>query len=353
MVEYKEKVIVGMSGGVDSSVTAYLLKNKNYEVVGVTLDIWQDDKDKTRENAINDAKKICEKLNIPHYIYDVKKDFKINVINPFVNDYIEAKTPNPCVRCNRYLKLEGLIKCANELNIKYVATGHYAKVEKNEQGRYYVRKSSTLKKDQSYMLYDLTQEQLSRLIMPLGDYTKDEIRSVAKEQKFENAEKKDSQDICFIQGKDYVKYIENNYNYKSRIGNFIDKKGKILGQHKGIINYTIGQRRGLNVSYKYPLYVIKIDKEKNSVILGSQEELLNNVLICNKINYMLIDGLQDCMEVFAKIRYKANDELAIIEKINEDRIKVSFKEKVKGITPGQAVVFYDKLGRLIAGGIIE
>lgn len=353
MVEGKEKVIVGMSGGVDSSVTAYLLKKQGYDVIGVTLDIWQNELDNLRENAINDAKEICKKLDILHYVFDVKNDFKKNVIDPFVKDYIEAKTPNPCVRCNRYLKFEALLKCADELNIRLVATGHYAKIEKNEKGRYYVKKSVTDTKDQSYMLYDLSQEQLSRIIMPLGNFTKDEIRNVAKEQDFINADKKDSQDICFIGNKNYSKYIEENYNYKSVSGNFVDKKGNILGEHQGIINYTIGQRKGLKVSYKYPLYVIKIDKLKNNVVLGAQDELLKSVLVCSKINYMLIDDLTVPMEVFAKIRYKSNAELAVIQKIGNDRIKVSFKEKVKGITPGQAVVFYDREGNIIAGGIIE
>ena len=352
MENLRKKIVVGMSGGVDSSVAAYLLKSKGFDVVGVTLDIWQDDLKEARKNAISDAKKICETLGIKHYIFDVKEEFKKNVIEPFVHDYIEAKTPNPCVRCNRFLKFEGLIKCAEELGISLVATGHYARLE-NNNGRYYIKKSATINKDQSYMLYDLSQEQLSKIIMPLGEYTKEEIRDIAKNQGFINADKKDSQDICFISNKDYSKYIEKFFDYKPVAGNFVDKKGNILGRHKGIINYTIGQRKGLGVSYKYPLYVIKIDKSNNTIILGEESELLRDTLVCCNVNYMLIDNLKAPMEVFAKIRYKSKEEEALIEKLGKDDIKVRFKNKVKGVTPGQAVVFYDLYGNLIAGGIIR
>ena len=352
MKNFGKKIVVGMSGGVDSSVAAYLLKSKGFDVVGVTLDIWQDDLKEARECAISDAKKICETLGINHYIFDVKKDFKKNVIEPFVHDYIEAKTPNPCVRCNRFLKFEGLLKCAKELGIDLVATGHYARLEE-DNGRYYVKKSVTSTKDQSYMLYDLSQEQLSKIIMPLGEYTKEEIRDIAKKQGFVNADKKDSQDICFIANKDYSKYIQKFFDYKPVVGNFVDKKGNILGKHRGIINYTIGQRKGLGVSYRCPLYVIKIDKSNNTVILGEENELLRDTLVCGNVNYMLIDNLNEPMNVLAKIRYKSKEEEAVIEKLGENDIKVHFKNKVKGVTPGQAVVFYDLDGNLIAGGIIR
>lgn len=353
-MENKTKVIVGMSGGVDSSVTALILKNKGYEVIGVTLDIWQDCNSINRQNSINDAKKICDMLEIKHLVFDVKEEFRKRVIDPFAKEYMEAKTPNPCVRCNKYLKFEALLQKAKELNVNFIATGHYANIEKDEiSGRYYIKKSINDKKDQSYVLFDLTQEQLSHIIMPLGEYSKEEIRKIAEENGFINANKKDSQDICFIENNDYASFIEKEYIYKSKIGNFVDLNGKKLGIHKGIVNYTVGQRRGLGLSLKYPMYVVKVDKEKNEVILGREEELLKYELICKNINLMKIENIDIPIKVKAKIRYNAKEAEATIIKIEKDKIKVDFVLPQKGIAPGQAVVFYDDDKCIIGGGIIE
>lgn len=351
-----KKVIVGMSGGVDSSVTALLLKKQGYDVIGVNLDLLPNkscNKSCSNIESINDAKKVCEKLDIPFYTIDFKDVFKKHVIDYFADEYMHGRTPNPCIACNRYVKFQELINVAKEqFGAKYIATGHYAKIEYNEKtGRYYIVESEATGKDQSYVLYSLTQEQLKHIIMPLGSYTKDEIRKIAEENNLVNANKSDSQEICFVEDNDYAKYISENYNYKIKSGNFVDESGNVLGKHKGIIHYTVGQRRGLGLSLKAPLYVTKLDVDKNEVVLSPNDKLFSNTLICSNVNFMPFEKLTSPITITAKIRYSAKKAEATIYPLENGNVKVVFKDAQRAITPGQAVVFYDD-NILVGGGII-
>ena len=352
-----KKVIVGMSGGVDSSVCALLLKKQGYEVIGVNLNLLPEkegcSKPCSNISAINDAKAVCEKLGIPFYTLNFKETFKKNVIDYFASEYMKARTPNPCVACNRYVKFEELLgQAINVFHADYIATGHYAKIEYNkENGRYYIVESDAIGKDQTYVLYNLTQEQLKHILMPLGSYTKEEIRKIANDNGLINANKSDSQEICFVEDNDYAKFIEENYSYKSAPGNFVDTNGNILGKHKGLIHYTIGQRRGLGLSLKEPLYVLKLDTKNNEVILGTNDMLFSDTLICTKTNFMPFEKLEKPMIVTSKIRYSAKKSEATIYPLDDGNVKVVFKEPQRAITPGQAVVFY-KDNALIGGGTI-
>ena len=347
-----DKVVIGMSGGVDSSVAALILKNKGYDVIGVTLDVWQDDNIECGKKAINDARAISEKLGIEYHLVDYKEKFKSEVISKFIDEYINAKTPNPCNICNRFVKFNGLLEYANKIGAKYIATGHYAKVEKDSStGRYYISKPKTVTKDQTYALYNLTQEQLSRILMPLGDYEKEDVRKIAADNGLINADKKDSQEICFVPDKDYAKYIEKNTGYVAKEGHFVDLKGHVYGNHKGIIHYTVGQRRGLGLSLKQPMYVLGLDKEKNTVIIGTEEELERDTLICKEVNFMIISSLDNPIKVKAKIRYNAKPADALLIPLDNNRVKVVFDLPVKGVAPGQACVFYID-DKLLGGGII-
>lgn len=342
----KKRVVIGLSGGVDSSVAALLLKNQSYDVIGVTMFLHQ----KADDTYLDDAKNIANKLNIPFHILDLRNEFKQFVIDNFAKEYIDGKTPNPCIECNKHLKFGLMLKKAKELfNADYIATGHYAKIEYNEKtNRYYIKESDSKGKDQTYVLYNLTQEQLKHTLMPLGSYTKDEIREIAKENGFITANKKDSQEICFVEDNDYAGFIEKNYNYKTIQGEFVDTKGNKYGKHKGIIHYTVGQRRGLGLSLKAPLYVKKVDSRTNEVILCPKEELFKESLTCNKVNLITIDKLDAPMSVTAKIRYSAPKVKATLIPIDDDIIKVVFDTPQRAITPGQAVVFYDN--EIVIGG---
>lgn len=343
---HKKKVVIGLSGGVDSSVAALLLKQDGYEVIGVSMCLYH----KANDTSLVDAKKVADKLDIPFFTIDFSKDFKKYVIDYFANEYINGRTPNPCIECNKHLKFGLMLKYAKEiLNADYIATGHYAKIEYNRNtNRYYVKEAATIAKDQTYVLYSLTQEQLKHVLMPLGNYTKDEVRDIAKKNGFITAEKKDSQEICFVEDNDYAGFIKNHYGYKSKLGEFIDTKGNKYGTHKGIIHYTTGQRRGLGLSLKSPLYVKEVNPRTNAVILCSKEELFKDNLICNNINLMSIDKLIQPMSVTVKIRYSAPKAQATLIPMDNDSIKVVFNEYQRAITPGQAVVFYD--GDIVVGG---
>lgn len=355
-----KKVVVGMSGGVDSSVTALLLKKQGYDVTGVTLNIWQrDDKSNTCDKsccgieAVNDARRVCDKLDIPYYVFDFRDIFKEKVIDYFAFEYMNGRTPNPCNACNRFVKFEALLNKAISLGIDYIATGHYARVDYNKDtGRYFLRKSVTLDKDQTYALYNLTQEQLSRLVMPLGEFTKPEVRKMAEEAGLVNAKKSESQDICFIEDNNHYKFIQEKYNYIPAKGNFVWKDGKILGKHDGIIKYTIGQRKGLGIGFGKPVYVTKLDTNKNEVVLGDMEDLFSKELVCNKVNFMPFEKLESPLVVEAKIRYSSKPSKATIYPLKNGEIKIVFDEPQKSITPGQAVVFYDS-DILIGGGTIK
>ena len=352
----KKKVVVGMSGGVDSSVAAYLLLKAGYDVIGVTMQIWQDEDLEVQSansgccglSAVDDARRVSNKLEIPYYVMNFKEEFKTSVIKYFVEEYQQGSTPNPCIACNRYVKWESLLNRSLSIGADYIATGHYAKVTQLENGRYTLQTSVTAEKDQTYALYNLTQDQLSRTLMPVGDYTKDEIREMAKEIDLRVHNKPDSQEICFIPDNNYSKFITDYTKEEVKEGNFVNSDGEIIGRHKGIINYTIGQRRGLNLSMGHPVFVLAIRPETNEVVIGNSDEVYSNKLYANKINFMSIPDLEGQMEVTGKIRYSHKGSSCTIRKVNDDIIECIFDEAQRAITPGQAVVFYDN--DLVVGG---
>lgn len=353
-----KKVVVGMSGGVDSSVTAYLLKEQGYDVIGVTMQVWQEDEEYEAAeggccslSAVEDARRVAYKLDIPFYVMNFKDIFKKNVIDYFIDEYMEGRTPNPCVACNKYIKFDALLKKAMDLGAEYVATGHYATIEKVED-RYLLRRSEDDRKDQTYALYNLTQFQLAHTLMPCGLYKKDKIREIAKEIGLLVHNKKDSEEICFIPDNDHGSYIKKQVPGKVREGYFVDKQGNILGKHKGIVYYTIGQRKGLGIALGTPVFVTDINPLTNTVVLGSEEDIFNTELIAKDINFIPFDKLEDTMEVEAKIRYSAKPGKAWITPLEDGRVKVKFENKQRAITKGQSVVFYNK-EYLVGGGIID
>ena len=347
-----------MSGGVDSSVAAYLLKEQGYDVIGVTMQIWQEDKEyEEREggccslSAVDDARRVADKIGIPFYVLNFRDSFKKNVIDYFIDEYMEGKTPNPCIACNKYLKFDELLKKAQGIGADYIATGHYAKIEEHN-GRYILVKSDDDKKDQTYALYNMTQEQLAHTLMPCGEYTKDRIREIAKEIGLDVHNKKDSEEICFISDNNHGKYISEAMPGKVKQGNFVDKDGNILGKHKGIVYYTIGQRKGLGLAMGRPVFVTDINPLTNEVVVGAEEDIFKTDLICKDINFIAFDNLDKSLELKAKIRYSAKPATATITPLENGQVRVSFKEKQRAITKGQSVVFYlDDL--VVGGGIIE
>ncbi len=356
----KERVIIGMSGGVDSSVAAYLLKEQGYDVVGVTMKLRNNDdfeKDSGRDNccslsAVDDARRVCSKLGIPFYVMNFTEIFEQKVVNYFIDEYFKGRTPNPCIACNKYVKFDALLKKAEALEAKYVATGHYARITHDENlGRCLIKKSATAAKDQTYVLYNLLQNQLEHILMPLGGYTKEETRRIAAELDLEVADKPDSQEICFVEDNDYGKFLEQKRGQHIKPGKFLDIKGNILGTHKGIVHYTVGQRKGLGIALGKPMFVVDIIAEKNQVILGEENEVFKNELIAINTNFIPFDQLQNPMRVKAKIRYSAKESDAWAIPITENRIKLIFDEAQRAITPGQAVVFYQN-DYLIGGGVI-
>lgn len=350
------KVVVGMSGGVDSSVAAYLLKQQGYEVIGVTMQIWQKEDNQTVEenggccglSAVEDARRVAQMLDIPYYVMNFREEFDQKVIQYFMQEYLHGRTPNPCIACNRYVKWEALLNRSLAIGADYIATGHYARIERLENGRYAIRRSATLAKDQTYALYNLTQEQLCRTLMPVGAYSKDEIRRIAGEIHLQVAGKPDSQDICFVPDGDYARYIEEQAGAKLPPGNFVTSDGTVLGTHKGIIHYTVGQRKGLGLALGFPAFVLEIRPETNEVVIGTKEESMANTLRADHLNWMSVENLTKPLRVFAKIRYNHKGVWCTIEKTGEDEVLCTFEEPQRAVTPGQAVVFYD--GEYVLGG---
>ena len=354
----KKKVVIGMSGGVDSSVAAYLLKEQGYDVIGVTMHIWQKENSNNGMQAEVDAKKVADALGIDSRVVNFEEEFKATVVEYFVKEYLSGRTPNPCNVCNRYIKWECLLRTARGLGADYVATGHYARIDKLDNGRYALCNSITSKKDQTYALYNLTQEQLMHTIMPIGAYEKDDIRKMAADIGLDVASKADSQDICFIPDGDYATFIRNNCDVIIEPGEFVDKEGRVLGVHKGITNYTIGQRKGLNVGGIKGedggrWFVIEKDLKNNILYLshGDEEKLYSSALECNSFNWIPSKPKNKKFDCMSKFRYRQPEQKVTVE-IKEDKILITFAEKQRAITLGQYAVLYDE-DKCLGGGVIE
>ena len=352
----REKVVVGMSGGVDSSVAACLLKEQGYEVIGVTMQLWQDGEAEREENggccglsAAEDARRVAQCLGIPHYVMNFRKEFKSCVTDYFVEEYLRGRTPNPCIACNRYVKWEALLRRSLQIGAGYIATGHYARVERLPNGRMALRQSVTEAKDQTYALYGLTQEQLAHTLMPVGEYTKEEIRAIAEKKSLPVADKPDSQEICFVPDNDYAAFIRREAEDRvPGAGNFVTAEGAVLGRHKGIVHYTVGQRRGLELAMGERVFVTEIRPETNEVVIGRNEDLFTDRVFCDGVNYMAVRELTQPVRMRAKIRYNHRGEYCTVQRQAGGGLMAVFEKPVRAATPGQAIVFYD--GEYVAGG---
>jgi tRNA-specific 2-thiouridylase len=355
--KFNNGVLVGMSGGVDSSVTAALLMEQGYDVSGVTLCLYDGEKSSAEESTcgssrdVLDAKSVCDRLALPHYVFDFKDRFKEAVIDKFCREYALGKTPNPCIDCNRFIKFREMLYRAEELDIPRIATGHYASVSK-QGDRYIISRPKDISKDQTYVLYSLTQYQLERTLMPLGDLTKDEVRAFANDLGFVNANKPDSQDICFVPDGDYANFISKYTDTPLETGNFIDTNGNIIGSHGGMIRYTIGQRKGLGMGFGRPVYVVSKDPIKNSVVLGDEANLFSKKVIVKDVNFIAIDKLTSPLNCMGKLRYRQREEACKITPLDETTILAEFEKPQRAVTSGQAAVFYDG-DTVIGGGTID
>ena len=369
-----KKVVVGMSGGVDSSVAACLLKEQGFEVIGVTMEMWSEDRAALPEGegchglsavsdagpchagggepsaspAVSDAARVAEHLGIPHYTADFKEVFRETVVDYFVSSYLRGETPNPCIACNRFVKWEALLSWAERLGADFIATGHYARIDTLANGRRAVRNSVTAKKDQTYALYRLTQEQLSRTLMPVGAYTKEEIRDIALSRALPVAGKPDSQEICFIPDQDYAGFICRYAGCALQPGDYVDPAGNVLGRHRGIIHYTIGQRKGLGLSLGRPAFVTEIRPETGQVVIGGERDVFTDTVYCTGINFMALKEFTGERELTGKVRYGHRGTPCRARMVSEDLLECRFREPVRAVTPGQALVLYD--GEYVAGG---
>lgn len=354
-----QRIVIGMSGGVDSSTAAALLKEQGYEVIGLTMRLWDGEeingefRDGTccSLSAVEDARRVAYKLGIEYHVLDFRKDFEQYVIDYFVDSYQNAKTPNPCIACNKHLKFDAMLKKAKLLDADLIATGHYARIEERSDGRYLLRRANCGTKDQTYALYSLGQEQLKSIRMPLGELSgKDEVRRIAENLGLPTASKPDSQEICFVPDNDYASFIERRLGIKSVPGNYIDEAGNVLGRHKGIINYTVGQRKGLGIAFGKPMFVTKIDPVTNDITLGEKGTEFSDMLTADSLNFIPFDELKEPIRVLAKVRYSAKPAACTVIPTAEDTVRVEFDEPQRAVTPGQAVVFYDENYDVVIGG---
>ncbi len=358
----KNKVVIGMSGGVDSTVAAYLLKKQGYDVIGITMKLWDDPADDYVEkhggccslSAVEDARRVAEYLDIPFYVVNFKAPFKKDVVDYFIDAYHKGETPNPCVMCNRYIKFDKLIQKAKALGAYYVATGHYAKILYDEKLQHYrLFRSREQSKDQTYMLAYLTQEQMQHILFPLAGFdNKEQVRRIAESLDISIAAKRDSQEICFVPDNDYANFVMRNSDFPINGGNFVDVDGNVLGKHRGIIHYTVGQRKGLGITFGKPMYVVAIRSKQNEIVLGDASAVFSNGLIARDFNKICVQSFAEATKVTVRVRHSKRDSAATIVKIDDGCYQIEFAEPERAITPGQAVVVYDG-DEVLGGGIID
>ncbi len=347
-----KKVIIAMSGGVDSSVAAYILKNEGFECMGATMKLFGEGSTCCSLEDVEDAKSVAYSLGMEHYVFNFSDEFRKRVIDKFVSSYENGQTPNPCIDCNRYLKFERLLLRAEELGYDYIATGHYAVIEyDDDKGRYLLKKSADPLKDQSYVLYSMTQKQLKHTLFPLGRLSKPQVREIAEREGFTNAKKRDSQDICFVPDGRYADFIERYTGKEYPCGSFIDDDGNVIGEHKGIIRYTVGQRKGLG-AFGEPMYVSGVNPITNTVFLTRGKSLYADTVTARNINLISVDSIEKPMTVTAKTRYSGREAPAEAVQTAEDEITVKFAEPQRAPTRGQSLVLYDG-DTVVGGGIIQ
>jgi tRNA-specific 2-thiouridylase len=362
----KGRVVVAMSGGVDSSTAAAILKAEGYEVIGLTMHLWDQTQDGKGNfgrccspEDISDARRVADQLGIPHYVINLRKAFESEVVDYFVDEYVRGRTPNPCVLCNERIKFGLLLRKTEELGAKALATGHYARIDlgssgkKNEPRRYLLRRGRDRSKDQSYFLFSMTQEQLSKVLFPLGEKSKAEVRQQALGLGLRVAQKSESQEVCFIPDDDYRRFVEKRKGREiSKRGEIVNRQGKVLGLHRGLHSYTIGQRRGLGIAAPHPHYVLALDIEENRVVAGTKEELMASGLVAGNVNWISFPKLERKVEALVQIRYRHPAAPAVVSPLEEGRVRVGFEIPQRSVTPGQAVVFY-QADEVLGGGWIE